>query len=586
MKIPVQNLLLVVLLSFLFGPVTYAQAPAWQSVLATTQASGGSVQVFSTATDASGNVYLSGNMKGTASFGTIQLTSAGGNDAFVAKWSSSTNSFVWAQRAGGSGEDYARGIAMNGTNVYIVGTFFSKTATFGSLTLTNSNSNATTSDLFVAKLTDAGSSSNFIWAQQAKGTNSEYANSIAINGSNVYITGEFYAEVCSFGTNTLVCAGATTSFNVFVAKLIDTGTTATFTWAKQSVEDAGAKAIAVNGANVYLAGNFYAPTLTFGTIISTSTNNSTTSSSTGVTDDFFVTKLTDAGNTASFAWVQHAGGEGYDEATSLAVNGPNVYVAGGFTSISLPIGTASLLNADPTGSTDLFVAKFLDAGTSASFSWAQRAGGLSDDLATSIAAQANSVYVAGIFASAAAPIGATTLTNAGASTYDVFVTRLSDLGTTGSFNWAQSAGGAQNDYAFALAVNGGNIYVGGYLSSVTATFGSRIVTNTTTSTAGYLASLMTQPLATTISETHLYTIQVFPNPTNLATSAQVQIPASKTAAILVLSDALGRTVYTHPIKPLNTSEQYNLNLAGLPAGLYMVRLYNGEVLAVRRLIIN
>ena len=71
-------------------PVAHAQAPAWQSAMATSYATGGRT-VYSTLPDADGNVYLVGAFGGTISLGSTTLTSAG--------------SFDWARRVGGSGDD-------------------------------------------------------------------------------------------------------------------------------------------------------------------------------------------------------------------------------------------------------------------------------------------------------------------------------------------------------------------------------------------------------------------------------------------------------------------------------------------------
>ena len=78
-----------------------------------------------------------------------------------------------------------------------------------------------------------------------------------------------------------------------------------------------------------------------------------------------------------------------------------------------------------------------------------------------------SVYVTGNFISATSGFGATTLTNGGAAfSADVFVAKLTDAGSTGSFDWTQQAGGTQYDAATALALSGPNVYVAGYLQSL------------------------------------------------------------------------------------------------------------------------
>src|SRR5262245_15445687 len=78
-------------------------------------------------TDPGGNVYLTGCFQGTVDFdpgaGTTNLTSAGGLDVFVAKYSPAGN-FLWARSVGGAALDSAQDIAIDGAgNVLVVGSF-------------------------------------------------------------------------------------------------------------------------------------------------------------------------------------------------------------------------------------------------------------------------------------------------------------------------------------------------------------------------------------------------------------------------------------------------------------------------------
>jgi len=81
--------------------------------------------------DGVGNAYVTGNFESIVDFdpgpGTFNLTSVGGSDIFVAKYSSS-GALVWARRAGGAtpgfATDNARDVAIDGAgNIYIAGSF-------------------------------------------------------------------------------------------------------------------------------------------------------------------------------------------------------------------------------------------------------------------------------------------------------------------------------------------------------------------------------------------------------------------------------------------------------------------------------
>ncbi|WBA43977.1 hypothetical protein [Hymenobacter canadensis] len=540
-----------------------AQAPAWQSargVAMATAAAGSNSTVAATAVDAAGDVYLAGNFANTVVLGSTSLTSLGSYDVFVAKFTPATNQFAWAQRAGGPGYDIATALAVNGPAVYVAGHFGSPTVGFGSTTLTNADATTGTYDAFVAKLADAGSSGGFAWAQRAGGTDTDFATALAVNGPAVYVAGAFGSPTAGFGSALL--SNASISYDAFVAKLTDAGPTGDFAWAQRAGGPGYdfASALAVNGSGVYVAGAFAGPTASFG---------STTLANAGGYDAF-VAKLADAGSSGGFAWAQGAGGSGNDIARALAIGGPAVYVAGEFGSPTASFGATFLTNAGAgTGTADAFVGKLADAGNSGGFAWAQGAGGSGNDIARALAIGGPAMYVAGHFGSPTAGFGSTTLTNADATTgtYDAFVAKLADAGSSGGFAWAQGAGGSGNDYATALAVNGLAVYVAGDVQSPTAGFGTIPLANPNPpAPLGYLAALTDAILTATAARPHRPPAQLFPNPARR--TATLRLPAGAAPAPLTLTDARGRTVRHCPAP---AGSEATLDLRGLPAGLYWVR---------------
>ena len=491
-------------LGLLTGHMAHAQAPAWQTAL--TIGGGNDIYATATATGASGDVFVAGAFLGTANFGSFSLTSAGSTDAFVAKWSAASNTFVWARRAGGTGADRAMALTVNGVSIYVAGYFRSATADFGSSTLTSAGG----ADIFVTKLADAGGTAAFAWAQRAGGAYDDgsfnavtQGGSLALasTGTALYLAGSFGSPTADFGSTTLTNAASQGRLNdVFVARLTDAGSTGTFAWAYRAggPDDEYAAALAVSGSSIYVVGSFQSATVAFGALALANADASAR------TYDAFVTKLTDTGSTATFAWAQRAGGNGSDFARAVAVSGPSVYVTGRFSSSPAAFGSVVLTNAAAGAvSHDAFVAMLLDNGSAGSFAWAQRAGGADDEYFYAVAVSGTSVYVAGGFSSASVDFGGTTLTNtAYGGVNDVCVARLTDGGTSGSFDWAQQAGGTGDDGAASIALNGSRVYVGGAFQNA-ARFGGITLTGTATpgNPSAFLAALVDGPLPTLSSST-------------------------------------------------------------------------------------
>ena len=121
--------------------------------------------------DNSGNIYVTGSFSDTASFGSITLTSAGHEDAFIAKLDSN-GKFLSAQNFGGTSDDRGLDITSDGKgNIYATGGF-DNTATFDNTSLTSTGS----IDVFVVKLGDE--------VEQPKITLALTPNSVAEDGSN------------------------------------------------------------------------------------------------------------------------------------------------------------------------------------------------------------------------------------------------------------------------------------------------------------------------------------------------------------------------------------------------------------------
>jgi hypothetical protein len=85
-------------------------------------------------TDAYGNICLTGGFKGTATFGSIKLTSYNYDDIFIAGYTTE-GICIWAKHAGGIDFDYGYGISADAIgNCYATG-YFSGDAKFDNINL-------------------------------------------------------------------------------------------------------------------------------------------------------------------------------------------------------------------------------------------------------------------------------------------------------------------------------------------------------------------------------------------------------------------------------------------------------------------
>jgi hypothetical protein len=345
--------------------------------------------------DSLGNVYITGQFTGTATFGAFDLISAGSQDIFVAKYDTS-GTVLWAKRAGGTSFESGLGLASDRDGNVVVTGFFRDSFMYGSTQLTSAGN----ADIFVARYDPAG---NVLWARQAGDITADAGHAVAFDASDrAVVTGSFKGTV-QFGTNTLVSAGLT---DVFVVMYDASGNVV---WAKRG---GGASGAVGNAAatdvfgNTYVTGNF-SGSAEFGTNTLMDAGNG----------DMFLVKYDPAGNVITAA---RAGGADAEAGNGIATDpSGNVIVTGFFRGTSV-FGGTSLTSA---GRDDIFVAKF---NSSAAVLWAWGAGTTGDDRGHGVAADRSGYVIsAGTFGNTV-QFGRTSLTSVGAT--DVFVFRMGPNG--------------------------------------------------------------------------------------------------------------------------------------------------------------
>lgn len=361
--------------------------------------------------DNSSNYYVTGEFRGTATFGTTNLTSAGSSDIFLSKYNSA-GTHLWSIRAGGSGIDAGMAVATNGTSVYIGG-WFKSTATFtgtnaATATVTASGS---TWDYFLAKYNAAG---QLQWVTSDGGANDDQILGIALSSNAVYVTGHddnmiggftnqnFFLRKYNFNgvvqwtnTSTALDYPSTFSFgkgidcddngnpyvlfsfqdkvsvngNIFQSQGGDFDpdlmvskfdpATGQIQWYKQiagiDLAYPGGLSVAyspvLNAYSIYVTGYFYQTATFAGNFI----GNPLTS---GGLNDVFVAKYTSAGN---IQWaVKNGGGSGYETSVGISTdNGGNSFITGSTLFSSATFGCSSVASG---GTDKLYVAKFNDQG--------------------------------------------------------------------------------------------------------------------------------------------------------------------------------------------------------------------------------
>ncbi len=243
-------------------------------------------EAFAVAVDGSGNVYLTGRTQG----GLDGNTNVGGQDLFLVKYDN-TGIKQWTRQLGTAGSESARGVAVDGGDVYVTG------RTGEGL---DGNISAGDADLFLIKYDTAG---NKQWTRQLGTTVFDSPQSVAASGGSIYVTG-----YTGGGLDGNISAG---SFDLFLVKYDATGV-------KQWTRQLGTTAVdetsdvAVNaGGNVYLVG-------------ATGGNLDGNTSSGG--SDLFLIKYDAAGVKQ---WTRQLGTSATDEGLSVALNtGGEIYIVG------------------------------------------------------------------------------------------------------------------------------------------------------------------------------------------------------------------------------------------------------------------
>jgi hypothetical protein len=409
---------------------------------------------LATRTDASGNIIVAGYFSGSVNLGGNLLTSAGGKDIFVAKYSS-TGATLWAKSFGGAGDDQANALAVDSSgNIFIAGQF-SSSVNFGSGSMTSAGG----ADIFVAKLSSSGVG---LWSKRYGDTSDDIALSASVDSAgNVVVAGYFKGSV-NFGggavNSTYSGLGAITTMDSFVLKLA--AADGSYQWAKtfnnNSQNRAYGVAVDLNN-NVLVTGSFEGSIDLIGGF--------TTYLTSAGAYDIYVAKL--SGSNGAHVWSKRLGSTDSEEGFSVAADRTtgDALVTGYFRG-SVDFGGGALASA---GGDDIFLARY--SGSSGAYMWAKRFGSYDGDRGFGVTVDGSgNVLVTGTF-SDTVNFGGTALSSGGTAggqfgSFDSFIAKYSG---TGAYLWSESYGGLQNDMGRGVAVDpsGMTVATGSFQGSAT-----------------------------------------------------------------------------------------------------------------------
>jgi len=295
----------------------------------------GTERGYSVATDASGNVVVTGSFERTVDFGGGSLTTSHLSDIFVAKYDANGN-HLWSHRFGNTRRDEGFGISVDSSDNVLVTGYTGGLVDFGGGPLDSPGLN----DIFVVKLEPDG---NHVWSRTYGDYLYNQGNGITLDeAGDVFVTGSFSGTV-DFGGGPFT---ATPGFDdMFLIKLDPNGS---HLWSKAvggNSLDRGI-AVAVDGLGHVVATGRFRGTADFGGGPITSE---------GQTHDVFLAKYDSHGN---HVWSRGFSGTGQtDIGNGVAFNASgNVLVTGTF-NFTADFGSGPFNSA---GIHDIFVAKFGD----------------------------------------------------------------------------------------------------------------------------------------------------------------------------------------------------------------------------------
>ncbi|HEX5001854.1 MAG TPA: SBBP repeat-containing protein [Bacteroidia bacterium] len=512
----------------------------------------------SVATDAAGNVYLTGytsSTSGIASAGFQNTYGGGSYDAFLTKFDPSGN-LIWSTYYGNNNNDHAYCVTVDDSgNVYIAGgtSSISGIASGGFQNTYGGGSY----DAFVVKFDSSGSR---VWSSYYGGTGWEEAYGIATDhDGNVYISG--FTNSALFGIGSMgwqnTFGGGT--YDAFLVKFNASGLRIWGTYYGGPGDEGydGNNIATDNNGNIYLSG------WTSSTIGIASGGFQDTL---GGTTDAFLVKFNSAG---ILQWGTYYGGTGDEGGISNILFGKNVatdfsgnvYLAG-TTESTTNISSNGFQNTYGGGTNDCYLVKFDSTGSRL---WATYYGDTGDERGWSVATDmAGNAYITGRTNSISG-IASAGFQNAYAANFDAFIVSFSASGVR---LCASYFGGTGGEWAYCPSIDAfGNIYMPGFTYSTNGIASAGFQNTFAGGTYdGFLAKL-TSCSPTMVSEISDEQITLYPNP--FSSESVLKTTGEFKDAVLIIENCFGQTV----AQMNNINGKYiEISRKNLNSGIYFIKI--------------
>ncbi len=319
---------------------------------------------YSVATDPAGHVYVTGQYQSTdARAGETVLPNAGDFDLFVAKYDAD-GELLWIRTAGGTGNDYGHGVAVDSRGHVVVGGSLGAGARFGDVELSGKRV------IFCAKYDADG---KLLWVRGSEGGVGGSAHGVSLDGGDRIYLGGSLVGTGTFGG----VEAASANSAAMVAKLDPDGAVQWVATAPASTSSVYHEIVADSSGRVWAAGMFKGET-GYG-------DETFRSAGERDYDGLLVHYDTDG----TMRWARHLGSAGTDYGLGVCTDDRGTAFLAGEFSQSATFAGRTLTSR---GGTDILTAAF-DVG--GGLLWVAQSGGAKGDNAYTIARHEDRLLIAG-----------------------------------------------------------------------------------------------------------------------------------------------------------------------------------------------